>query len=68
MAKEDIVDENVSRLVYTSADAANLTAIAVAAEREACVRLVWDTPTQADDEYVSHKETIAKAIRARGDA
>lgn len=37
-----------------------------AAEREACVKLVWDTPTQADDEYVSHKETIAKAIRARG--
>ena len=37
----------------------------VAAEREACERLVWDTP-EPDDEYVSHREAIAAAIRARG--
>ena len=36
----------------------------VAAEREACERLVWDTP-EPDDEYVSHREAIAAAIRAR---
>jgi len=35
-------------------------------EREACERLVWDTP-EPDDEYVSHREAIAKAIRARGE-
>lgn len=38
----------------------------VAAEREACERLVWDTP-EPDDEYVSHREAIAAAIRARGE-
>lgn len=39
---------------------------AVAAECEACERLVWDTP-EPDDEYVSHREAIAAAIRARGE-
>ncbi len=38
----------------------------VAEEREACERLVWDTP-EPDDEYVSHREAIAAAIRARGE-
>lgn len=40
---------------------------AVAAEREACAKVVWATP-EPDDEYVSHREAIVKAIRARGDA
>lgn len=35
-------------------------------EREACERLVWSTP-EPDDEYVSHREAIAAAIRARGE-
>jgi hypothetical protein len=41
-------------------------ALVAAHEREACERLVWDTP-EPDDEYVSHREAIAKAIRARGE-
>ena len=40
--------------------------LAAAHERKACERLVWDTP-EPDDEYVSHREAIAAAIRARGE-
>jgi hypothetical protein len=40
-------------------------AIVAAHEREACAKLVWDTP-KPDDEYVPHQDAIAKAIRARG--
>lgn len=36
----------------------------VAAEREACAKLVFQTP-ESDDEYVSLRETIALAINAR---
>jgi hypothetical protein len=36
---QDIIDENDGRLVYTIADARNLVAAAIAAEREACAKL-----------------------------
>ena len=42
--------------------------LVAAAEREAIVKLVWNTPTQIDDEYVSPKDILTNAIRARGDA
>jgi len=42
-------------------------ALVAAHEREACEKLVWNTP-ELDDEYVSHREAIAAAIRARGEA
>lgn len=58
---EDIIDEeNDGRLVYTIADAGNLVAIAVAAEREAIAKM-FDGEVWAYD----YRE-IAAAIRARG--
>ena len=47
---------------------AHFAALVAAAEREAIVKLVWNTPTQIDDEYVSPKDILTNAIRARGDA
>ena len=41
-------------------------ALVAAAEREACTKLVFQTQ-ESDDEYVSLRETIALAIRARGE-
>lgn len=41
-------------------------ALVVAAEREECVRLVWETP-EPEDEYVSPRQAIAKSIKGRGD-
>lgn len=41
-------------------------ALVAAHERDACEKLVWNT-FEPDDEYVSHREAIAKAIRARGE-
>jgi hypothetical protein len=40
--------------------------IRVKSEREACAKLVFQTQ-ESDDEYVSLRETIAVAIRARGE-
>ena len=40
--------------------------LVAAAEREACAKLVFQTQ-ESDDEYVSLRETIALAIRARGE-
>ena len=42
-------------------------ALVAAHEREVCERLVWNT-FEPDDEYVSHREAIAKAIRERGNS
>ena len=39
--------------------------LVASAEREACIKLVWNTPKD-EDEYVCHKDTISNAIRARG--
>ena len=65
--REDIIDENVGRLVYTIADTANLVAAAVAAEREACALVCETIPAawpRMDDEEICME--CAKAIRARG--
>lgn len=51
----------------TEAHFQRFAALVAAHEREACEKLVWNTP-ELDDEYVSHREAIAAAIRARGDA
>ena len=59
MTMEDIIDENDGRLVYTIADARNLVAIAVAAEREACAAICDHSKLPA--------RMCAIAIRARGD-
>ena len=41
-------------------------ALVAQAEREACAKLVWQTE-ESGDEYVSLRETVAAAIRARGE-
>ena len=68
MNREDIIDGNDGRLVYTIADVRNLVAIAVAAEREACA-LVCEQVTAAWSEIEYNEACIdcAKAIRARGE-
>lgn len=42
---QDIIDKDDGRLVYSIADAANLVAIAVAAEREACAKICDEGPS-----------------------
>ena len=71
MTREDIIRElGWERGWVTESDLLDrverIVRLAAAHEREACERLVWDTP-EPDDEYVSHREAIAAAIRARGE-
>lgn len=56
----DSQDERLKRFFLLAA------AAGAAAEREACAKLVFQTQ-ESDDEYVSLRETIALAIRARGE-
>lgn len=50
----------------TVEDMQRFAALVAQAEREACAKLVWQTE-ESGDEYVSLRETIADAIRARGE-
>jgi hypothetical protein len=52
---------------FTPIELQTFTALAQAAEREACAKLAWTTP-EPDDEYVPLRMAIHDAIRARGQA
>ena len=49
-----LIDEGLERFA----------ALVAAAERETCAKVVWSTPSPAD-EYVSLRDAIAAAIRSR---
>ena len=65
MTREEFLALMFTHMIQADGELAfKVAQVAADYEREQCERLVWDTP-EPDDEYVSHREAIAAAIRAR---